>query len=266
MAIDQELKRIILILGGKGGTGKTLHCRLLYYYLIKLGVKVLAYDADIENPEFEEYHERSEHKISSIDFLDVAEAKRFFTEIDRQKPEVVLMDMPGASGRATREQFETFGVFRIAEKLGYRLTIDTVLNNAYNTINSLDVMLDYCANRADYVAVRSLLWQQGSLNFERWEASDTRKKFLELSGIEIEMPVLEASTCDELHGKDKKPALSFFESEKLEFGDRLLVESFLERSKLQLDLAAQYLGLPTPAKTNPSKKKVATTEGVSANG
>jgi MinD superfamily P-loop ATPase len=31
-------KRIILTLGGKGGTGKTLHDRQLYYFLVTSGV------------------------------------------------------------------------------------------------------------------------------------------------------------------------------------------------------------------------------------
>lgn len=260
MATAKDLKRLIMILGGKGGTGKTLYCRLLHYYLVTLGVKDQAFDADIENPEFEEYHANTAHQVRAIDFLDVGKAKELFTTIDKHKPDVVLMDMPGASGKATRGQMDRFGIFQIAEKLGYRLTIVTVLNNAYNNINSLDIMLDFCQDRADYVAVKSLYWQQGTLTFERWENSSTRQKFLELGGIEIEMPVLETSVYDEMHGKGENPALSFFEYEKLPFGDRLLIESFLERSKPQLDLAAKYLGIPsTSSKANTAKKKVAAT-------
>ena len=233
-------KRIILILGGKGGTGKTLYCRMLYYFLIQAGVNCLAYDADIENPEFEEYHTESLFTVQGLDFLDVGDAKRFFTELDQHQPDVTLLDLPGASGKQMREQIQRFGLFNIAEKLGYRVTIATVLNNGYNTINSLDMMLEFCGSRADYVGVKSQLWNQGSLNFERWEKSATRTQFLALKGIETEMPILDGSTFDAMH----EESVSFFEAGKLPFGDRILVESFLDLSRPQIEAAAPYLGYP----------------------
>lgn len=238
-----ELKRIILILGGKGGTGKTLFCRALYYFLVGAGINILGFDADKENPEFEEYHVHSEYKTELLDFLEVSEAKRFFTIIDEKRPDVAMMDMPGASGRQTREQIQKFGLFEIAKELGYRVTIATVLNNAYNTINSLDIMLQFCGNQADYVVVKSQLWNQGSLNFERWEKSETKKAFNELGGIEIEMPILDSSAFDMMHEKQA----SFFDLEKIPFGDRILVKSFLNLTRSQIESAARYLGYPTQA-------------------
>ncbi len=233
-------KRIILILGGKGGTGKTLHCRQLYYFLICAGVRCVSYDADIENPEFWKYHASSQHPVFPLDFLSVGHAKQFFTEIESEKPDVILIDMPGASGRATREQIDRFGMFAIGQQLGYRITLDTVLNNAYNTINSLELMMNFCGDRADYVAVKSKLWDEGALNFDRWDKSESRKQFQQLKGLEIEMPVLEASTFDAIHERN----LSFFEREQLPFGDRILLDSFLDLSKPQLERAHELLGLP----------------------
>jgi CobQ/CobB/MinD/ParA nucleotide binding domain len=243
-------KRIILILGGKGGTGKTLFCRLVYYALIKAGVNCLAFDADTENPEFAEYHERTEHPVRMLDFLEVAEAKTLFTELDRSRPEVALLDMPGASGKQTREQMERFGLFNIAHQLGYRVTIATVLNTAYNTINSLDTMVQFCADRADYLIVKSQLWNQGSLSFERWDKSATQQACAALRGIEINLPVLEASAFDALH----EQSVSFFQRDVLGFGDQILVDSFLDLSQPQIEQAAPYLGYP---QKSTSKKKPA---------
>ncbi len=251
------LNRIILILGGKGGTGKTLFCRLLYYFLVTANVNCLAYDADTENPEFEEYHEKASHRVQGLNFLDVGEAKQWFTDLDQVKPDVALLDMPGASGKQTREQIQKFGLFKIAEKLGYRVTMVTVLNNAYNTINSLDVMMEFCGDRADYVVVKSQLWNQGCLTFERWERSETRQRFIQLKGIEVEMPVLEATSFDALH----EESLSFFEREQLSFGDQILVDSFLDLSQPHIAAAAAYLGYPTdnanPDRAPRTKKKPA---------
>ncbi len=259
--MTSTLNRIIFILGGKGGTGKTLHCRQLYYYLVQAGSNCLAYDADVENPEFEDYHTECQHKVKRLNFLKSVEAKTLFSDIDQHKPTVVLIDMPGASGKATREQLQKFGAFDLAKDLGYRITFDTVLNNCYNTINSLRIMMEFCGTQADYVAVRSLMWAQEGLNFSRWEKSEEHRRFLELGGIEIDLPLLELSTFDVMH----EEALSFFEKEQLPFGDRILANSFLNLSLPELQKASQYLGLPpselesTPPKNtkSTSKKKAA---------
>jgi hypothetical protein len=244
-------KRIILILGGKGGTGKTLFCRLVYYYLLNAQVNCLAFDADTENPEFAEYHSETPHPVKLLDFLDVGEAKRLFTELEQTRPQVALLDMPGASGKQTREQIDRFGLFNIAEKLGYRVTIATVLNTAYNTINSLDTMMQFGKMRADYLIVKSQLWNQGTLTFDRWEVSETRQRCLEWKGIEIDLPVLEASAFDALHEK----SIPFFQPDKLGFGDRILVDSFLDLSQPHILKAAPYLGYPSPV-TSKSKKQI----------
>lgn len=233
-------KRIILTLGGKGGTGKTLHDRQLYYFLVTSGVRTLGVDADIENSEFHGYHLKCEHPVEQIDFLEAGEAKHLFTTISKEEPDAVLIDMPGASGQETRDQIDRFGMFNIAERLGYRITIDTVLNIGYNTIASLSAMLKHCGDRADYVAVKSLWWSQGSLNYSRWDESKTRDEFLKLGGIEIEMPMLDMTSFNEMHEND----ISFFEKDKLDFGDQILVDSFLDLSRVELEKAAKYLGLP----------------------
>jgi hypothetical protein len=251
-------KRIILTLGGKGGTGKTLHCRTLFHFLLQSGVKCLAFDADFENPEFFEYYAKNKNTgkfISLLDFSKVAGAKQLFSQVEKERPDVVLVDMPGASGKMTRQQIENFELFSIAAELGYRVTIDTVLNNGYNSITSLRSMLQYCGNRADYVAVKSLAWKIEGMDFSRWDKSPARTDFLLLNGIEIEMPLLHMTAFDALH----ENAIPFVELERLEFGDRLLVNSFLNRSLLQLNLASSYFGLPTkPMQASPASSSPAT--------
>ncbi|MBE9180238.1 hypothetical protein IQ268_16870 [Oculatella sp. LEGE 06141] len=249
---SKPTNRIVLILGGKGGTGKTLFCLLTYYFLIKDGLNVIAYDSDVENPEFHEYHASSTHPVQLLNFMEVSEAKTFFTDLATKTPDVALFDMPGAHGQDMRSQIKKFGLFKIAEKLGYRVTIVTVLNNDYNTINSLELMMGFCQEEADYVAVKNQLWAQEESPFKRWNESPTRTRFVELNGIEIEMPVLDRSTCSELH----EGAYSFFQLDQLSFGDQILVESFLEMSAPQVELASPYISSKRNGK---GKKATATT-------
>ena len=236
------MKRIVMILGGKGGTGKTAFTRLLLDLLHTLGTSYIAYDADTENPELYEYYQKVGTGVRLLNFLEVAEAKRLFTEIKIESPDVVLLDMPGASGNKTREIIKKFGLFKIAADLGYRVTVVTVINLGYSVITSLKAMAEFCGDKADYVVVKNLCWDKG-LGFQRWEASKTRAAITdELKGIEIEMPELEYSTFDVLL-EQGLPYSAATEENGFPYGDFLLVDGFLDQAKPELEKAAEYLGL-----------------------
>jgi hypothetical protein len=235
------MKRIVMILGGKGGTGKTAFTRLLLDVMHSKGINYLAYDADTENPELYEYYQNFGHGVRLLNFLEVAEAKRFFTEIKAESPDSVIVDMPGASSNKTREIISKFGLFKIAGDLGYRVTLVTVLNLGYSVITSLKTMAEFCGDKADYVVVKNLCWDKGS-GFQRWENSKTSAAISELKGIEIEMPELDYSTFDTLTEKGL-PYSAATEENGFPFGDYLLVSGFLDQAKPELEKAGYYLGL-----------------------
>lgn len=236
-----------MILGGKGGTGKTAFNRLLLDVLHTQGINYLAYDADTENPELYEYYQNFGTGVRLLNFLEVAEAKRFFTEIKTSAPDVVVLDMPGASGNKTREIIKKFGLFKIAAELGYRVSLVTVINLGYSVINSLRAMAEFCSDQADYVVVKNLCWDKG-LGFQRWSGSKTRAAItLDLKGIEIEMPELEYSTFDVLL-EQGLPYSAATEENGFPYGDYLLVSGFLDQASPELEKAADYLGLSINSK------------------
>ncbi len=235
------MKRIVMIVGGKGGTGKTALTRLEVDELHTQGIKYIAYDADTENPELYEYYKEFGSGVRLLNFLEVAEAKRFFSEIKAESPDVVVIDMPGASGNKTREIITKFGLFKIANDLGYRVTLVTVLNLGFSTITSMMTMVDFCQDQVDYVVVKNLCWDKG-MGFGRWESSKTKVKVAELKGIEIELPELEDSVFDLLVDKSMPYSLAT-EDNGIPFGDYLLVSAFLDRARLELKKAGVYLGL-----------------------
>jgi hypothetical protein len=248
------MKRIVMILGGKGGTGKTAFTRLLLDVMHNKGINYLAYDADTENPELYEYYQNFGSGVRLLNFLEVAEAKRFFTEIKAESPNSIIVDMPGASSNKTREIINKFGLFKIAGDLGYRVTLVTVLNLGYSVITSLKTMAEFCGDKADYVVVKNLCWDKGS-GFQRWENSKTSAAISELKGIEIEMPELDYSTFDTLTEKGL-PYSAATEENGFPFGDYLLVSGFLDQAKPELEKAGNYLGLQQPSvkpDTEPSK-------------
>ena len=257
---DKSEKRINLILGGKGGTGKTLFARLLYYALSEAKVKVIGIDSDIENPEFANYHADSDRfSVCGLDFLSLSQGKKLFSLLTGQvseqvkkavprvadccPPDVVVIDMPGASGHQCREQMDLFGFIPVCKDLGYSVTVITVLNNGYSPIDSLNAMMSFCGESVDYLAVKSLFWQCDEHGFMRWKGSKVYKQFKKYGGREIEMPILPTTTFDALQEK----TTPFFETDTLDLGDKLLALSFLRRSMAQLETVPDLLGLPVQA-------------------
>jgi len=235
-------KRLLLCIGGKGGVGKTLFCRTLFHFLVSEQIPVLGIDADRENPEFYDYHRQVSPTVDRLDFLSVHGLRQLLEQLDAQSPQIALIDLPGASGSATRQQFERFDVFHaLKHDLGdYQVTVIAVLNNCFNSIGSLNLMMDAFGDQAQYVAVLSEMWALNHARFERWRGSSKRKTFLQLNGIEVEMPLLELEVFDTLHGL----GIAFSQQDELGLGDRILLRSFLNRSRAAFAPAGELLGLP----------------------
>ena len=130
--MNSKNKRIVMVVGGKGGTGKTLFARLLFYALIESKIKAVGVDSDVENPEFAQYHGASKFNVFCLDFLSVHGGVEFLDLLTEKKPDVVVMDMPGASGEQSRRQLEKFNLLNLEQEMGYRLTLATVLNCGFS--------------------------------------------------------------------------------------------------------------------------------------
>lgn len=235
-------KRLLLCIGGKGGVGKTLFCRTLFHFLVAEQVSVLGVDADRENPEFYDYHRQVSPAVERLDFLSVPGLRQLLERLEDSAPQIALVDLPGASGSATRQQFERFDVFHALKHdlSDYQVTIIAVLNNCFNSIGSLNLMMQAFGAQAQYVAVLSDMWTLNHSRFERWRGSSKRETFLELGGIEIEMPLLELEVFDTIHGR----GVAFSQQDELGLGDRILLRSFLNRSRAAFAPAGTFLGLP----------------------
>lgn len=249
-------KRLILCIGGKGGVGKTLVCRLLFYFYVCEQVNALGFDADRENPEFYDYHQDAKPTVKTLNFLSVPGMRSLMEQLEQDSPQITLFDMPGASGSATREQFARFDIFNtLKHEVGdYKVTIIAVLNNCFNSIGSLALTMDAFGDRANYVVVLNQMWSVGEKPFERWYRSPHRNRFLELGGIEIALPLLDLEVFDLLHGL----GIPFWQQEKLGIADRVLLRSFLNRARAEFDPAATFMGLPplaTPDSVSSAKGK-----------
>lgn len=234
-------KRLLVVMGGKGGVGKTLLCRILFFYFLQAKLDFAPFDADRENPEFHTVHAASEPVVRLFDFLNIQQTKLFITHLAQQQPQTVLIDMPAASSFGVREQVQRFDLLNVVaeETLGYRMTVISVLNNNTFTIASFSEMMEEFGPGADYVAVLSEMWKDDD-NFDLWYNSPERQRFEALGGIEIRMPLLEITSFQSLH----KASLPFSRAGELGLGDRLIIRGFLNRTRALFEPAAAYLSLP----------------------
>jgi hypothetical protein len=235
------------MLGGKGGIGKTLIIRTLYYHLIQAQVKVLGYDTDNENPEFQYHHRNSPHPVTEIDFGKFKGGMEFVNEIFKEQPNVALMDSSAASSSTMRERFEEFEILEAVQDWGYQVTILAVLNSGHSSVESLKRMLDHCQDRANYVVVLNNYFSDEG--FEHWNNSEVRLNIFQGNCVEIGFPVLDLGICKILEGEDKCsriPLFGYQERFKDRPGIQLPIRSFLNRSRSELVSAAKYLGLPAP--------------------
>lgn len=253
----QSQRRVNLILGGKGGTGKTLAARLLYYALVKEGVKTVGIDSDTENPEFVLFHaDTSKHGVMALDFADLAQSKKIIDVLGgryqneklphlmTQLPaDAIVIDMPAASGKSCREQFDALDLIEECRGWNYQVNVITVLNTGASVLQSLGAMMDYCGDKVNYIAVKSLFWKYSNEGFVRWDHSPVRERFNDFKGQEIEMPVLPPTTFDALQER----YTSFFDLESVDLGDQVLARSFLKRGLFQIQKIAPVLGIPTMA-------------------
>ena len=65
----------------------------------------------------------------------IQKAQVQFEEMSDLAPEIILLDLPAASGDGTRSIFEQFALLETAQELGYRITLGTNKKIKYQPVN-----------------------------------------------------------------------------------------------------------------------------------
>jgi len=233
-----KMKRLCLGVGGKGGVGKTIVIRSFVDLLLQSKINYQAYDADTENPELYNYYQEHGNSVSLMDFTDVKDASGLIGSIDKDRPDLVVIDMPAASARGSRDTMTKFDLME-SSNLGYRITLIAVMNQGYSAIESLKQMFDYCGYRVDYVVVLNQYWDK---EFTRWYGCKLRAEILKLNGIEIKFPPLEDYVYDVLL-EANLPFSTALSSPDFGAGDKMLLRGFMRRVGDAFQPAVDYLGL-----------------------
>jgi hypothetical protein len=176
------MKRLILILNGKGGVGKSTFATHLVQFYKDLGAAHRSVDTDNENSTLKRFHPDAE-------FVDLT-APRGLDLLFELLPQThtVIVDCRAASTDLILGYCAEVSIFEVLGSLGARLTVVMPVNHEPDSLEQLRVISSALDNRCDYVVVRN---QVHSDQFALYDKSRIRSRLLsELRAHEITMPKL----------------------------------------------------------------------------
>ena len=176
------MRRLILIMNGKGGVGKSTFAINLVQHYKDLGLPHRSVDTDNENSTLKRFH-------NDADFVDLSLPRGLDLLIRLvEKTETVLVDCRAASTDLILGYLAEVNALDILTSLQTRLTVVMPVNHEPDSIEQICVIAGALGDRCDYVVVRN---QVHSEHFSLYDNSNIRKRLLdELGACEITMPKL----------------------------------------------------------------------------
>jgi MinD-like ATPase involved in chromosome partitioning or flagellar assembly len=230
-------KRLILILNGKGGVGKSFFAVNFVQYLKDHEISHAAFDSDDENSTLKRFH-------SEAQFIDAGQP----TEIDKvtfalADSDIVVVDCRAASTRIFLNYFEETRLPDILEKLGARLTIACPVNHELDSIYQIQKLVNAIGGKVDFVIIRNEVHGEG---FDLFDKSKLRQKLLnDLGAKEIQVTQMRKWLVEGLQ-KSKLTVTAAKANEDFSFMDRQRLKLWQETFYAQIETVKEFL-LPTDA-------------------
>jgi hypothetical protein len=178
------MKRLDLVLNGKGGVGKSFFAVNFVQFLKDHSIKHVAIDTDNENSTLKRFHPEA----IFIDLSQPSSLDRIFVEVSAQQ--LVVVDCRAASTDIFIRYFNQLHAFEALKELKASLTLVLPVNHDADSTKQVQVLSDEFGDKASYVVVKNCLFSD---LFDIYQKSKTHRRIIdELGGKEIEMPVL----CD----------------------------------------------------------------------
>ena len=259
-------KRVVGIVSGKGGVGKTMTARVLLDIYRSEGIKAAAYDADGAVGGLARLYGTRADDGAIVEVQDPMDGVAFYDlRSDRERnvfldsiaidAGVILHDLPGGStidlqrivdgGEGVSGLLDTF------ELHNTRMTLLHVVDNEIESAQSVGNHLDMFGGRVDHVAVLNMRECRGLADFPYWAGYEVagvkrygkaREKLLAMGGKEIMLPALPPSTRAKINAE----RLTFTRAKdaaSLSITERAHVAKFLRDFSANLEPARKVLGL-----------------------
>ena len=162
-------KRLILILNGKGGVGKSFFAVNFIQYLKDREISYAAFDSDDENSTLKRFH-------SEVGFIDPGRAPDIDLMVEALvDKDVVVVDCRAASTRIFLGYFEETELPTVLEGLNARLTIASPVNHELDSVYQIQRVVNAMAGKADFLIIRNEVHGEG---FDLFDKSKLRQKLL----------------------------------------------------------------------------------------
>ena len=238
---SQTLKRIVMITGDKGGTGKSVVARILLDIYRSKNINCIAYECDPSNPQLWRHYNKVSEGVKTLKLNQRGGADALQDDLISFSPQVSLVDLPAGAAEYFESLADDIHLFQNAERLGYRITMVSVLGRVKDSVVQLKRLLEFCGNRVDYVLVKNLYWGTGD-KFTRYNNSKARQTALSHGAIELDLPELFDDIFDFIDSNDlsfsealKHDALTLSNQSRL-FGWVDTAKSNFEKAEIQLGL------------------------------
>jgi cellulose biosynthesis protein BcsQ len=177
------MKRLDLILNGKGGVGKSFFAVNFVQYLKDKGITHTAIDSDNENSTLKRFH-------PDTHFLDLAD-RRGLDGIFRalEYSNFVVVDCRAASTDLFIDFFNVIDLSAVLTAMGAALTFIMPVNHESDSVDQVQRLADQFGKKCSYVVVRNAAHSD---SFKLFEASEVRAQLKDkLGGKEIAMSQLQ---------------------------------------------------------------------------
>lgn len=219
-------RRLIIIAGAKGGSGKSLTATLLHAWLITQGIRTVAFDGDHENSTLSRFLPESRF----IDMREQTAIDAILSPIMAEEAEVVLLDSRAATSDEMTQWLKQMGVAAIKADWHTSITIVAMVTSSRDTLEQLRWWKEALGAEVQWLIVRNLFGEQ----VDEYDASKLRAELTgSLGGKEIALPkipdhlmqILERNSLT-LHAAIKAKATTWTNSRRFQDIEKGLFDQF----------------------------------------
>jgi hypothetical protein len=216
----EQLRRLVMVTGDKGGVGKSTFARGLAQTYIDNAVKFVGLDADNSNPHLIRFYE----KAANIHRLDISNSDKLDEFVDnlkelvypkskesgknQEEKSLILLETPSQFLPTLKILITEMGFLDVVNnKCKMRVTIVVVISTIIDCITQLLELYSFCGDRVDYVIVKNSFYGEA----EQFAFYDNSQKVKEMEQqvkatghdfTSINMPKLAKKSYDYLDVKN----------------------------------------------------------------
>ena len=215
------MKRLDLILNGKGGVGKSFFAVNFVQFLKDRGIAHVAIDSDNENSTLKRFHPDTQF----LDLSNRRELDGIFAALG--KSNLVVMDCRAASTDLFVDYFAEINLPAILSAMGATLTLVMPVNHESDSVDQIQRLADQFGKKCGYVVVRNAAHSE---SFALFESSEVRAQLKDkLGGREITMTRMQDWLVESLNAENltitaatKHPAFNLLDRQRLQSWQRKL--------------------------------------------